>query len=84
MAEQLKVLVTGSSSGIGRASALELAERGHTVFAAARRESELEELARANERIAAVPIDVTDAGAVSAADAEVNLPSLTAKLPMLK
>jgi NAD(P)-dependent dehydrogenase (short-subunit alcohol dehydrogenase family) len=69
MAEQLKVLVTGASSGIGRASALELAARKHTVFAAARRAGELAELARANERVEAIPIDVTDADSVrSAAD----------------
>lgn len=37
-------IVTGASSGIGRASALELAERGARVVAAARREQELEQL----------------------------------------
>ena len=39
MAEHLKIFVTGASSGIGRAVAIELAQRGHTVFAAARRRS---------------------------------------------
>ena len=67
MTEQLTVLVTGASSGIGRATAVEFANRGHTVFAAARRASELEALARSNERIEAVQIDVTDAASVSAA-----------------
>lgn len=37
-------IVTGASSGIGRASALELAARGARVVAAARREQELEQL----------------------------------------
>lgn len=72
MAEQLNVLVTGASSGIGRATALEFAARGHTVFAAARRASELEQLARASERIEAVPIDVTDAESVSVAASRID------------
>jgi NAD(P)-dependent dehydrogenase (short-subunit alcohol dehydrogenase family) len=37
-------LVTGASSGIGRATAIELARRGVRVVASARRQSELEEL----------------------------------------
>jgi NADP-dependent 3-hydroxy acid dehydrogenase YdfG len=67
MAGHLKVLVTGASSGIGKATAVELAARGHEVFAAARRARELEQLARAHERINPVPMDVTDAESVRAA-----------------
>ena len=67
MTEKLKVLVTGASSGIGRASAMEFAGRGHAVFAAARRAAELEGLAREHENITAVPIDVTAPDSVSAA-----------------
>jgi short-subunit dehydrogenase len=49
----LRVVVTGASSGIGRAIALACAKRGDTVFASARRiESE-------HANITAVPSDVT-------------------------
>jgi NADP-dependent 3-hydroxy acid dehydrogenase YdfG len=61
--------VTGASSGIGRAVALELARRGFTVAASARRIEVLEELALAAQglpgRIVAHPVDVTDAQAMA-------------------
>jgi NAD(P)-dependent dehydrogenase (short-subunit alcohol dehydrogenase family) len=72
MREQLNVFVTGASSGIGRASAIELAARGHRVFAGARRAAALKELADANCRIAPAPIDVTDPASVRAAAAFVE------------
>ncbi len=59
-----QVLITGASSGIGRAAAVELAGRGHRVFASARRLAALEELAQAHPGIAAVPLDVTDDASV--------------------
>jgi NAD(P)-dependent dehydrogenase (short-subunit alcohol dehydrogenase family) len=43
------VLVTGCSSGIGRATALYLAERGFTVFATVRKEADLEGLRDLNQ-----------------------------------
>lgn len=52
--------VTGASSGIGRAVALELGQRGYTVAATARRTKELEDLAADSERIHSFPGDVTD------------------------
>jgi NADP-dependent 3-hydroxy acid dehydrogenase YdfG len=64
MALRLNVLVTGASSGIGRATAIEFANRGHQVFAAARREEVLADLAAATPNIRAVGLDVTDAGSV--------------------
>jgi NAD(P)-dependent dehydrogenase (short-subunit alcohol dehydrogenase family) len=53
------VLITGCSSGIGRATALEAASRGHRVFATARDRAGLEELAGLSG-IGALPLDVTD------------------------
>jgi NAD(P)-dependent dehydrogenase (short-subunit alcohol dehydrogenase family) len=67
MTTRLNTLVTGASSGIGRATALELARRGHPVLAAARRADKLEELARNNELITPLAFDVTDETAVAAA-----------------
>jgi 3-hydroxy acid dehydrogenase/malonic semialdehyde reductase len=43
-----KILVTGASAGIGRATALHFARKGHEVFMVARRKDELQKIA-ANE-----------------------------------
>ncbi|WP_020661765.1 SDR family oxidoreductase [Amycolatopsis benzoatilytica] len=64
------VLVTGASSGIGRASALAVARRGAKVLLVARRAEELEEvrseIAAAGGDAAAYPCDLTDGDAVDA------------------
>jgi len=72
MAGQLSVLVTGASSGIGRATAIEFARRGHKVFAAARRVEVLAGLADATPGIQAVSLDVTDAQSVREAWATIE------------
>jgi NADP-dependent 3-hydroxy acid dehydrogenase YdfG len=63
--------ITGASSGIGRGVALELARRGWTVAASARRQAELEALALEAVglpgRIIAHSCDVTDAEALKQA-----------------
>ena len=72
MTTTLTVLVTGASSGIGRATATEFARQGHLVFAAARREDVLAGLAAAAPNIQAVGLDVTDEGSVRRAWAEIE------------
>ncbi|MEU4159894.1 SDR family NAD(P)-dependent oxidoreductase [Actinoplanes sp. NPDC026670] len=60
------VIVTGASSGIGRAIAVRLAARGDTVILAARRAAELESVAAEIRSAVPVPTDVTDPAAVDA------------------
>ncbi len=62
------VLVTGASTGIGRATALRLDASGWKVFAGVRKEEDAASLrAEASVRLAPVTLDVTDAEQIAAA-----------------
>ena len=70
MAETMSVVVTGASSGIGRATALAFAQQGARLTLAARRGGKLAEVARECERLGGraqyLETDVTSAEAMRA------------------
>jgi NAD(P)-dependent dehydrogenase (short-subunit alcohol dehydrogenase family) len=59
------VLITGCSSGIGRATATHLAQRGHVVYATARRVDSIADLEAQGCQV--LQLDVTDEASMSAA-----------------
>lgn len=59
------VLITGCSTGIGRATAQHLASRGHTVYATARRLDSIRDLEASGCRV--LELDVTDEDSMAAA-----------------
>lgn len=80
------VLVTGASSGIGKAVALELSRRGYQVFAGVRSQAAAEALLTANDGtgskgcIEPLMLDVTDAAQISDAVRTVSAAASTARL----
>jgi len=64
--EQKAVLITGASTGIGRATAERLAAAGYFVYAGARKDADLAELNKI-ENVQAVRIDVTREDQIDAA-----------------
>ncbi len=64
------VLITGCSSGIGRATAVRLAKKGWTVYASARRPESIADLSEAGCKT--LQLDVTDENSMRAAVAEVE------------
>lgn len=69
-------LVTGSNSGIGRATALRLAREGHRVFAAMRDTGKGEKLlalaSEAGVRVEPIELDVTDGDSIRTAVARID------------
>jgi len=66
------IMVTGASSGIGRATAASLADAGHIVFAAARRANALAALAAAHPGARPIVLDVTEQASVDNACEQVH------------
>jgi NAD(P)-dependent dehydrogenase (short-subunit alcohol dehydrogenase family) len=70
------VLITGASTGIGRATALWLDAAGWQVFAGVRKEEDATALSEAgSERLTPLILDITDAGQIAAAAARVEAES---------
>jgi NAD(P)-dependent dehydrogenase (short-subunit alcohol dehydrogenase family) len=67
-----RIMLTGASSGIGRATAARLGQAGHVVFAAARRTSALEELAVTHPGIHPVVLDVTNQASIARARQQID------------
>jgi NAD(P)-dependent dehydrogenase (short-subunit alcohol dehydrogenase family) len=65
------VLITGASSGMGKACALRLAQRGFAVFAAVRKPRDAQALREADPRLRPVILDVTKAETIAAAVREI-------------
>ncbi|MFU1478185.1 SDR family oxidoreductase [Roseovarius sp. C7] len=65
--ESRTILITGASSGVGRATAEMFLDAGWRVGLIARRADRLEELAARHDNALALPADVTDAEAMRAA-----------------
>ena len=67
------VLVTGASSGIGRAAALNMDRVGFTVFASVRKERDAENLrGQASPRLTPVFLDVTDPRTIADAEEKIR------------
>ena len=55
-----KVLITGASSGFGKALAIKFAKEGWHVAASSRKEDLLNEISELNQNISPFPLDVTN------------------------
>jgi NAD(P)-dependent dehydrogenase (short-subunit alcohol dehydrogenase family) len=66
------VVITGASTGIGRAASLRLARAGFSVLAGVRREEDGAALRAQDARIEPILVDVTDAGQIASLAARVG------------
>jgi NAD(P)-dependent dehydrogenase (short-subunit alcohol dehydrogenase family) len=72
-ADRGSVVITGTSTGIGAATALHLVDEGFHIFAGVRREADADALlAHAPERVTPLLIEVTDESSILAAAAVVD------------
>ena len=71
--DERTVVITGASTGIGKATALHLDRLGFRVFAGVRRESDGDALAgEGSPRLTPLNLDVTDGDSIAAAVNEVD------------
>ena len=61
------VLITGAGSGFGKATAIELAGRGHDVIATTETQAQADALAAEHSELRSMKLDVTDAADVASA-----------------
>lgn len=74
------VVITGASTGIGRASARHLAQQGWRVFAGVRKQADADALAADHANITPLILDVTDTASLAAAVETVSTALESAKL----
>lgn len=74
----MDILISGASTGIGRACAVDLSAKGHTVWAGVRSQKSFDEIGRMNIRgLRPLFLDVTDSKSIANAVSEVKKKSGT-------